>query len=372
MLGAGGGRLVLVAGGPDAARGCASRPTWTFDGAAWTAHSPPSSPPAATAAATDPGGGLLLLTPTGETWRWDGSIWELGEASAPQGAPPAGPWTQRSPAACPAPRTGAAIVTDDAHRVVLLFGGSASPRDTAPPVLGDTWTWDGATWSERRVSPAPPARTGAVAAFDAARSDVVLFGGEGLDDKGAPVGFNATWTWDGSAWKRREAKTAPPAQPLSSMAWDPGGRSVVLVTAAGPAAVETWSWDGTTWTQVHTKTAPPFGALVTAPDLGGLLLVSSSGIFGYGGGDWHRLPVTGTPALPGASVAFEPSAHRALLLSGDAVWAFDGHAWTRLGAGAAPSPRTGAALARDPNGAGLLFFGGTTGVLLLGDTWEFR
>lgn len=222
------------------------------------------------------------------------------------------------------------------------------------------------------MSPAPPARTGAVAAFDAARSDVVLFGGEGLDDKGAPVGFNATWTWDGSAWKRREAKTAPPAQPLSSMAWDPGGRSVVLVTAAGPAAVETWSWDGTTWTQVHTKTAPPFGALVTAPDLGGLLLVSSSGIFGYGGGDWHRLPVTGTPALPGASVAFEPSAHRALLLSGDAVWAFDGHAWTRLGAGAAPSPRTGAALARDPNGAGLLFFGGTTGVLLLGDTWEFR
>jgi hypothetical protein len=262
---------------------------------------------------------------------------------------------------------------------VLLFGGSASPQDRVPPVLGDTWTWDGATWSERHVSPAPPARTDAVAAWDAARSVVVLFGGEGLDDKGAPVGFNATWTWDGSAWKRHEPKDAPPAQQLTSMAWDPGGRTVLLVTATGAATAQTWSWDGSTWTRLHTRTTPPFGSLVSAPDLGGLLLVSPAGADGqpstwsYAGGDWHRLPVTGTPALRGAAIAAEPAAHRVVLVSGDAIWAFDGRTWAPLHPATAPPPRSGAVLARDPSGPGLLLlFGGTTLVQLLEDTWQFR
>jgi hypothetical protein len=386
-LGAGGGRLTLFSAEPDAAHGCAARFTWTWDGATWTPHTLPVSPPASGAAATDPvSGALLLLTPSGETWRWTGSAWELGEATPPQNAPAATAWTERIPPSCPPARTGAAMVTDDARHQVLLFGGSASPLGQVPPALGDTWIWDGAAWSERHPNPAPPARTGAVAAYDAARSVVVLFGGEGLDDKGAPVAFDATWTWNGSAWKRLAPKTAPPGLPLASMAWDPGGRSVILVTSTTPQAAQTWSWDGAAWTQLHPHTTPPQGSLVAAPDLGGLLLVSPTGADGqpstwsWAGADWHRLGVPGTPALTGAAVAYQAAAHRVVLFAGDcptghcpsdATWVFDGRAWTQVPSASTPLPRSGAALAPDPNHPGLVLFGGTSFLQLFRDTWEF-
>jgi hypothetical protein len=166
------------------------------------------------------------------------------------------------------------------------------------------------------------------------------------------------------------------------MAWDPGRRTVVLVTGA-PA--QTWSWDGSAWTQLHPHTTPPVGALVTAPDLGGVLLVGQAGTDGqastwsWDGGDWHRLAVPGTPALRGAAIGYEAAAHRVVLFAGDcptgrcpgdATWAFDGHGWTRLRPATSPPPRTGAVMAPDPRG-GLLLFGGTTYAQLLGDTWEF-
>jgi len=286
---------------------------------------------------------------------------------------------------CPPARAGAAIATDEARHQVLLFGGSPSPLGQVPPVLGDTWIWDGTGWSERHPDPAPPARTGAVAAYDAAHAVVVLFGGTGLDDKGAPVPFAATWTWDGSAWHRQSPKTAPPGLRLASMAWDPAGHHVVLVTASAATPVQTWSWDGTTWTQLHPHTTPPFGALVDAPGLGGLLLVAPQGAGGpatwsWDGADWHRLPVTGTPALAGPGLAFEPGAHRVVLFGGDcpagrcpgdATWVFDGRTWTRLRTPSGPPARSAAALATDPGGAALLLFGGTTDAEVLADTWEF-
>lgn len=385
-LGAAAGRLVLFSAEPDPTRSCAARITWTWDGSAWSPRVPPVSPPAAGPAAADPtDGSLLLVTPGGETWRWTGSAWELGEAAAaPRGAVAPSPWVERAPSTCPPARTGAAMVTDEARHQVLLFGGSASPLGQVPPVLGDTWVWDGAVWSERHPDSAPPARSGGVAAYDAARSLVVLFGGQGLDDKGAAVPFDATWTWNGSAWKREKTRN-PPGLRNAALAWDPGGHTVILVTGASAQSAQTWSWDGSAWTQLHPHTTPPFGALVTAPDLGGLLLVSPTGADGqastwsWGGGDWHHLGVSGTPALSGPAIADEAAAHRVVLVGGDCpagrcpgdtTWSFDGHAWTQLHPVTSPPPRAGAVMAPDPRG-GLVLFGGTSFVQLLGDTWAF-
>ena len=387
-LGGGAGRLVLFSPEPDPAHGCSARLTWTWDGATWSAHAPPVSPPSAGAAATDPGGGaLLVLTTSGETWRWNGAAWDLGEASAPsQGASAPTPWSERAPASCPPARAGAVMVTDEARHQVLLLGGSASPLGQVPLVPGDTWIWDGSTWTQLHPGPAPPARGGAVAAYDPLHSVVVLYGGVGLDDKGAPVAFDATWTWNGSAWKRQAPKAAPPGQRLASMAWDPGGRTVILLTGASPQAAQTWSWDGAEWTRLHPRTTPPFGSLVTAPDLGGLLLASPAGPDGqpstwsWAGGDWHRLAVAGTPATSGAAIAYEPSAHRVVLVGGDcpaghcptdATWTFDGHSWIQLHPSGAPPPRAGATLAADPTRAALILFGGTDFTRLWGDTWVF-
>jgi hypothetical protein len=53
-------------------------------------------------------GGGQNLTPSGDTWQWDGSS-----------------WTRLAPAASPSPRFGAALATDGVRNRVLLFGGAA-------------------------------------------------------------------------------------------------------------------------------------------------------------------------------------------------------------------------------------------------------
>jgi hypothetical protein len=56
-------------------------------------------------------------------------------------------------------------------------------------VYGDTWTWNGTTWTKQAPAASPPAREVASMAFDAATGTVVLFGcynGSFLSD---------TWAW---------------------------------------------------------------------------------------------------------------------------------------------------------------------------------
>lgn len=88
---------------------------------------------------------------------------------------------------------------DPVSRQVLMFGGLAEPL--VP--LDDTWTWDGATWTERHPGTSPPARWGARMAHDPARGEVVLFGGYGLND---------TWIWNGTSWMQQTPPISPPLQ----------------------------------------------------------------------------------------------------------------------------------------------------------------
>ena len=71
-----------------------------------------------------------------------------------------------------------------------MFGGD----DAA-----ETWTFDGARWTQYKVS-GPPARTVAAMAYDSARQRVVLFGGNTRHGV-PPYGYdNDTWEWDGRRW----------------------------------------------------------------------------------------------------------------------------------------------------------------------------
>jgi hypothetical protein len=53
-------------------------------------------------------------------------------------------------------------------------------------------------------------------AYDAARGEVVLFGGW----DGTLLGD--TWTWDGTTWTEEHPAISPPARILMGMAYDPG------------------------------------------------------------------------------------------------------------------------------------------------------
>ena len=79
---------------------------------------------------------------------------------------------------------------DAARSQVVLFGGVS-----AGTTFGDTWAWDGTDWTERTPVHSPSPRTGPGMAYDIGRSQVVQFGGgDSLGD---------TWTWGGTDWTQR-------------------------------------------------------------------------------------------------------------------------------------------------------------------------
>ena len=46
-------------------------------------------------------------------------------------------------------------------------------------LFGDTWTWDGTTWTQEPPATSPSARSDMGMAYDQARGEVVVFGGYG-------------------------------------------------------------------------------------------------------------------------------------------------------------------------------------------------
>ena len=72
----------------------------------------------------------------------------------------------------------------------VLFGG----LDSNGVILGDTWIWDGATWTAAptQLNPPNPRIQASAAAY---QNGVLLFGG---DD--TVTIFPDTWFWDGMTW----------------------------------------------------------------------------------------------------------------------------------------------------------------------------
>src|SRR5262245_48819094 len=79
------------------------------------------------------------------------------------------------PGDLPAPRESACLVFDSMRHELVLYGGFGGvPPQSA--YQGDTWTWDGTTWT-RRATGGPLPRYGHAMAFDSARGVVLMHGG---------------------------------------------------------------------------------------------------------------------------------------------------------------------------------------------------
>jgi uncharacterized protein (TIGR03437 family) len=245
-----------------------------------------------------------------ETWVWKGRSWE-----------------RYSPPSSPAPRFTAPMAYDAMRQRVLLFGGT---YDGTLQSFDDTWVWDGTNWSRQFFFRAPPARAGHGLAYDAARGEVVLFGGFSQN-----AVFNDTWIWNGSNWTLREPSGGrPPAYWDTSLVYDEARRQVVLF--GGRCAIDnrvvlcddTWLWDGRSWTKKDSATRPP--------------------------------------GRTGHSMAYDAVQQKVVLFGGENAqgelladtWLWDGSRWTRLETSAAPPPRFGHTMAFDVSRGEVLLVGG--------------
>jgi len=115
-----------------ACTGCQPAKVWTWDGSAWHGATLHSAPPFVIGdVVDDPSGGGVLVVSAGRSWTVTGS--SVRSADLPREV-----W-----------RSQAAMAGDPAHHDVVLFGGIATRG-----LAGDTWTWDGKSWTHR-AGPVP-------------------------------------------------------------------------------------------------------------------------------------------------------------------------------------------------------------------------
>jgi hypothetical protein len=135
------------------------------------------------------------------------------------------------------------VVADDTLGGYLVLFGGSGPHGA----LGDTWLWNGGTWTAVRPGGAPPPRAGAAAAFDTASRQLVLFGGLGAGGVGlgdtvilgeqAPVtlGPGQATSSTGSTGSTGSSEAAPTtgAAPRSSSPHDLRRGDLVSVSGTG-------------------------------------------------------------------------------------------------------------------------------------------
>jgi hypothetical protein len=183
---------------------------------------------------------------------------------------------------------------------------AAGSTDTG--FVNDTWEWDGTNWS-LIVPPNPaPLRVEHAMAYDAARGNVVMFGGIGA---GSTV-LGDTWIWNGANWQQATSSVSPPARRGYMMCYDPKRQRVVLfgggwTTNGGSELADTWEWDGTDWTATFTMNYPlaqTNHALIFDERSQRMLLFGghkhSTGrlndTWELGANNWHEMIATNSPA----------------------------------------------------------------------------
>ena len=156
----------------------------------------------------------------GDTWTWDGTT-----------------WTQQHPPTAPAPRDTGSFVFDAATGTGLVYGGfDGFNRFT------DTWTWNNA-WTRQNPASTPADPTFAwMAGYDAVTEQVLLFGKNG----------GQTWAWNGATWTRQFPDLSPPSRANGSMADNTATSRLMLFggqSAGNPSRYlnDLWAWNGATW-----------------------------------------------------------------------------------------------------------------------------
>lgn len=299
----------------------------------------------------------------------------------------------------PSARRYSALAYSDAASKTFLFGGDNGT--CVGCYLGDTWSWNGAAWTQVCATGACgiTARTSFAYGFDAraGRKRLVVFGGS---TGGAPV--NETWEFNGTTWTQvcTASCTPPSARSFAAMASSNNG--VALFGGSSASLNDLWTWDGTTWTNVQcpggcaADSTHPAGrqyAALAGDGSGKLVLFggrNSSAVYlndtwEWNGSAWSQKCTTAPcttsmPSIRGASAFTYDSARKRYVLVGgfdgsqpvDETWEWDGAAWTRT-ATSTPGARHSASATFDSGRGRMIVFGGRDATPVnLDQTWEYH
>jgi len=236
------GAFVLRFGGTSGGSFYAAQSLFGWDGANWTMLNSGGPGPLQSAVmwpmanatflfgGSDSTGALLA-----DTWRWD-----------------SGGWVQLAPAASPPARSNTAAAFHSSQGHALMFGGATTTALYGG--AGDTWKFDGTSWQQLTVGPAPGARRHHTMAYDPVRDRVVMCGGINQAPWPSPsMVFSDTWEHDGTSWTQVLASGGPHRHlgndSSMSMAFDETRQRIVAV-ATSSLGYRLWEYDGVTWSQL--------------------------------------------------------------------------------------------------------------------------
>jgi hypothetical protein len=312
------------------------------------------------------------------------AVLALGLWVVPVNAAAAATWSTWSNVASsgPAGSSQAVEAYDQATSTDVLFTPS-----------GQTWTWNGSTWTQQFPTISPPGRWAASMAYDPVHGQVVLFGG--CNGTGCANNLSDTWTWNGSNWQEQSPVLSPPARTHGAMAWDPGSKTVLLF-GGGTSTTnygDTWSWNGSSWSldNIGNAPTPRSGAMMAEDDSDGTVVLFGGEAPGGPLSDtWVWTDPQGwikaTPAVSpsgrlAGSFAYSPANNMAVLFGGNSgsypgpvplqdTWVWGDGEWTQVSPTGTPAARWESAISTGPSGS-LVMFGGQGNSGPLGDTWSW-
>ncbi len=244
----------------------------------------------------------------------------LGDTLAWVAGGPAGNWIGLSPATSPSPRAYAAMAYDRKRDRMVLYGGW-----TSSGVVGETWEFNGSTWSLVSTTGPGPMILHALA-YDAARERVVLVA-RGCSGAGCP---NATWEWNGTSWTSFAG--GPSGRDRAGLAYDSDRQRLVLFGGSqiGPVDLgETWERSGTTWTLVASGGPSPRSGSRLVYDTGRRRCVLFGGhtsspfvklgdVWGWNGSSWRQeLPLVAPDPRTYHALAYHEGLDREVIVGGD-------------------------------------------------------
>lgn len=311
------------------------------------------------------------------------------DGCSPNCQPEQAEWTKGS--ISPGVRRNPAMAFDTYRGRVIMFGGGRTYQST--PALGDTFQWDGNSWTTIPTVQAPNARHSAVMAYDSDRKRVVLFGGV------VSSSYNDLWELDNETWRRIVVAGALPEPRFNTaMVYDSKRKRLVLFggnagdlnsQSASDMRNDTWEFDGTSWTET-TKPGGPIArwghAMIYDPVRGVVVMTGGyddtpvdplRDTWEYADGIWTQRNAAAPTNFALFAGAFDPISRKPIVFGGQgsgtlpsATYAWDGATWTAM-AGSNPAGRINYGMATDfRRGRVVMYAGRTSATNTTDEVWE--